>query len=111
MSTADKNLGDQSGRLIESHLARDPRVFSFYFIIAGLLLILGVALGYHQLIQANAYRESERLQTQRRILTPGPRGNIYDRNGRLLVGNRPRFAVVLYLDELQEDFRRESIRI
>ena len=42
---------------------------------------------------------------------PGPRGNIYDREGRLLVGNRPRFAVVLYLDELREEFRREFIRI
>ncbi len=34
-----------------------------------------------------------------------------DRNGVLLVGNSPRFTVVLYLDELQQDFFRESIRI
>ncbi len=57
------------------------------------------------------YHERERVQNQRRIVVPGPRGNIYDRDGRLLVGNRPRFAVVLYLDELRPEFRREFIRI
>jgi hypothetical protein len=51
------------------------------------------------------------MQSQRRVLVPGPRGNIYDREGNLLVGNRPRFAVVLYLDELRREFRDEYIRV
>jgi len=50
-------------------------------------------------------------QNQRRILVPGPRGNIYDREGRLLVGNRPRFAVTMHLDELRKEFRREYIKV
>src|SRR6185295_11267591 len=29
----------------------------------------------------------------------------------LLAGNRPRFSVVLYLDELRQQFRREHIRV
>ncbi len=111
MAAGGENLGDRSGRLVESHSGSNPRILAFYFLIAAGLLALTAGLAYEQLIRSNAYRESERLQTQRRILVPGPRGNIYDRNGRLLVGNRPRFAVVLYLDELQDDFRRESIRI
>lgn len=111
MPRIEENLANRSGRLIESHRTFDPRVAFFYLVIAALLAILAAGLAYQQLIKTNAYRQSERQQTQRRILVPGPRGNVYDRAGRLLVGNRPRFSVVLYLDELQPDFRSESIRI
>jgi len=83
----------------------------FYFVIAALLLVLVSGLGYRQLLRGGSYTEREKIQNQRRLLVPGPRGNIYDREGRLLVGNRPRFAVVLNLAELREEFRREYISI
>jgi penicillin-binding protein 2 len=105
------NLAAQSGNLVRSYKGYDPRVILFYFIIALLLVTLASGLAYQQFIKADEYHERERMQSQRRILVPGPRGNIYDREGRLLVGNRPRFAVVLYLDELRPEFRREYIRI
>lgn len=105
------NLADQSGKLVESHKGYDPRVVIFYFIIALLLLVLAGGLANQQLIKADIYQERERMQSHRRILVPGPRGNIFDREGKLLVANRPRFAVVLYLDELRREFRDEYIRI
>jgi penicillin-binding protein 2 len=105
------NLADQSGNLVESHKGYDPRVILFHFIIAALLIVLTGGLAYQQLFKSDEHHDRERMQSQRRILVPGPRGNIYDREGRLLVGNRPRFAVVLYLDELRGQFRREYIRI
>lgn len=105
------NLADQSGNLVESHKGYDPRIIIFYFVIALLLAVLTGGLAYEQLFKADDYHERGRIQSQRRILVPGPRGNIYDRNGKLLVGNRPRFAVVLYLDELRQEFRRELFRV
>jgi len=105
------NLADQSGSLVESHKGYNPRVILFYFIIALLLTVLGVGLAVQQLFKTDEHHERERMQSQRRILVPGPRGNIYDREGRLLVGNRPRFSAVLYLDELRREFRREYILI
>ncbi len=102
---------DQSGSLLESHKGYDPRVILFYFIIAILLCVLAGGIAFQQLFKADVHHGRERMQSQRRILVPGPRGNLYDRDGRLLVGNRPRFAVVLYLDELRSEFRREFIRI
>ena len=43
------------------------------------------------------------------MVVPGPRGVIYARDGTtVLVGNRPRFSVVLYLDELKSEFLREA---
>jgi len=107
---ADKN-SERSGGLIESHKGYDPRTIFFYFVVAALLLALGGGLSYQQLIKTDEYHEKEKQQNQRRILIPGPRGNIYDREGRLLVGNRPRFAVTLYLDELRKEFRREYIKV
>ena len=36
---------------------------------------------------------------------------VYDREGRLLVGNRPRFSAVLYLDELRTEIYHEFLTI
>lgn len=70
------------------------------------LVFLGVGLFWRQGVQAQRYQLEEKRQSQRRILQPGPRGNIYDRNGVLLVGNRPGFSVVLYLNELRSQLRQ-----
>ena len=95
----------------EVHKGDDPRIFFFSRIAlaASLALILGLA--WSQLVDINEYREMEKRQTERRILMPGPRGDIYDRNGRLLVGNRPHYSAVAYLDDLRLDFRKEYSKI
>ncbi len=111
MPSSDTNLADRNGQLVESHQAHDPRIVFFYFVIAALLVVLGGGLAYQQLVRVDAYAEAERQQTQRRILYPGPRGQIEDRSGRLLVGNRARLSVRLMLDELRPELRREQIRI
>lgn len=99
---------ERSGGLVEAHKGYDPRTLFFYLVVAVLLLALAAGLAYQQLIKADIYHERERQQNQRRILVPGPRGNIYDREGRLLVGNRPRFAVIIHLDELRREFLKTT---
>ena len=111
MASSDINLADRSGSLLESHKNYDPRIILFYFLLVALLLTLAIGLGYQQLSKTGEYRDAERQQNQRRIVVPGPRGNIYDRNHTLLVGNRPRFSVRLLLDALRPEIRREQIRI
>ncbi len=111
MSRLETNLAERSGSLVDARTGFDPRIALFHFLIAALLLTLVGGLAYRQLIKTDEYHDRERVQNQRRVLIPGPRGNIYDRQHRLLVGNRPRFAVVLYLDELRQEFRREFIRV
>ncbi len=109
MANTDTNLADQSGNLFASYKNYDPRIIFFYFVLAAMLLLLGGGLAYQQLFKSETYSEQERVQSQRRIIIPGPRGNIYARDGRtVLVGNRPRFAVVLYLDELKTEFLKEA---
>jgi penicillin-binding protein 2 len=108
MATHDVNLAEHSGQLLESHRGYDPRLIFFYFVLTALLVTLGVGLGYQQLQRTGEHNETERQQSQRRIVVPGPRGNIVDRNGRLLVGNRPRFSVRLQLDTLRSEMYREA---
>jgi len=94
-------------QLLESHKNHNPRLRLFYGVVAALILVLLSGLAYRQLIIGTIYSDREEIQNLRRILVPGPRGNIFDRNGELLVGNRPRFAAVVYLAELRPEFRRE----
>src|SRR5580692_11620186 len=109
---ATPRISESTGAfVVETRKNYDGRVIFFYFVTFGLLLILALGLAWQQLLHADDYHEREKEQNERRILVPGPRGNIYDREGRLLVGNRPRFAVVVFLDSLRREFRREYIRV
>jgi penicillin-binding protein 2 len=94
-------------RTIETHRARNPRLLLFHGIVAGLLLVLVSGMAYRQLFKSGLYSERERLQNQRRVVVPGPRGRILDRDGNVLVDNRARFSVVLNLAELRGEFRAE----
>lgn len=98
-------------RLIERRTHRNPRLMVFFGAVIALVVVLTSGLAYRQLLKSGKYSEDERLQTLRRVVSPGPRGNIYDREGRILVGNRPRFSVMLDLAELRSEFRTEERRI
>ncbi|MGJ8652050.1 MAG: peptidoglycan D,D-transpeptidase FtsI family protein [Opitutaceae bacterium] len=93
------------------HKGENPRILLFLWVvlISGAVLIVGLA--WTQLIAPNEFREMEKRQTERRILKPGPRGDIYDRNGNLLVGNRPHYSAAVYLDDLRKEFRKEFVLV
>lgn len=100
-----------SSHMVHSHSARDSRLQFFYIPIAlgGIALMIGLV--FQQVWRSDLAEIKANNQSQNRILVPGPRGNIYDREGRILVGNRPRFAVVLYLEELRSEIYREYVKI
>ena len=97
--------------MFEIHRTYDPRLRLFYLIFGLLFAVLTAMLAFRQLVKGGEYRDEEKRQNLRRILIPGPRGNIYDREGRLLVGNRPRFSAVVYLGELRPEFRAKYIEM
>jgi len=98
---------------VEYHAAIRTRILAFYLFIALLVLVLFGGLAYRQLFSVEAFQERERLQNQRRILNPGPRGEIFDREGRVLVANRPRFSAVLNFSEyaLRRELKETNIRL
>ncbi len=77
-------------------------LWRFYFLgacIAAALCVLLAALCYRQLIQGEEWTEQMAQSTTRVVCSPAPRGKILDRNGVVLVDNRPSYNVALYLDE------------
>ncbi|MGC9450389.1 MAG: penicillin-binding transpeptidase domain-containing protein [Oceanipulchritudo sp.] len=85
----------------------NPRLGLIYLVIGICMASLVFGLGFRQLIQQEAFEAAAERQNYRRILMPGPRGIIHDRHGRVLVGNRPLFSAVVYLNELRSEFREE----
>lgn len=102
-----------SGHLVEE--GHDDRVSprrllvpAFVFALALAYILVGLVL--RQLVHGASYDDRFRMQSSRVIQVPAPRGFIFDRNGKLLVGNRPRFNIVADLGALQEEFRDEYLR-
>jgi len=77
------------------------RLSIFYAILGLLLVILYSGLFFRQLIESESHAAKEKIQNQRRILTPGPRGYLMDREGRVLVANKSKFSAVVFLSENQ----------
>ena len=85
------------------------RILTLAGICAGFFLLLVGSLFKLQFIDVGEYREKEELQTRRRILLPAPRGEIFDREGKLLVGNQHRHSAVIYLDQIRQGFRTQYL--
>lgn len=95
---------------IEVHRFANPRLLHFFLIFGVMFLVLICGLAWRQLFRSGEYLEQEERQSQRRILQPAPRGEIYDRNGVLLVGNRPVLNAAIYLGELKSEFKKEYFK-
>jgi penicillin-binding protein 2 len=85
---------------------QNPRLRHLLAIITLGFIALGLGLAWRQLGSYAEFRLKEEKQNLRRIVQPAPRGQILDRNGVVLVGNRPRFSAVVYLNDLRGDFDR-----
>ncbi|MDR2512797.1 MAG: hypothetical protein LBD01_03245 [Puniceicoccales bacterium] len=74
-----------------------------------------VRLSALQLFNYENYTEAANTQSRRLVIIPAPRGNIYDRNGKLLVANRPSHNIVADVTEqnsrLKKEFDREYSRL
>ena len=82
----------------------------FYLMTIVAMLFLAIGLFNRQIIEQSHYRKKEEEQNQRRIITPAARGNIYDRKGRLLAGNRPLFNAVLHIPEILPEIHEHYLR-
>ncbi len=68
------------------------------FMVIGLLVLLS-ALAYREVYQLEEWSEKVAQSSTRAAKIPAPRGLILDRNGSVLVDNRPSYNVALFLDE------------
>lgn len=83
------------------------RSFVLIAIFAVMFLILTARVFYLQIIKGEEYAENFRLQIKREITLHGTRGNIYDKNGKLLAGNKIVYSVAI---EDQENYKTHRER-
>ncbi len=99
------------GAGIETYTRTNSRLGIFYILFPVMALILLAALAYKQVALHDIYTKKAERQTLRRIVTPGARGDIYDRNGKILVENEARFSAVVYFNDIRKEFREEYSRL
>jgi penicillin-binding protein 2 len=79
-----------------------------WFVVCGLLALLGAGLAYRQLLHSEDFHARDRRQSIRRFADAAPRGVIYDRKHRVLAGNRVVTSLAVDLGELRAQFRDEQ---
>ncbi|HUB88064.1 MAG TPA: penicillin-binding transpeptidase domain-containing protein [Verrucomicrobiae bacterium] len=82
----------------------DPQLRLVAMAVAGGLGILLAGLWWVQIASAHEYQNNLETQTYRTVRLPAARGEILDREGRVLAENRPRYDLSLFLDDLQDRF-------
>ncbi len=92
---------------------RNQRLFSSRYrqiigVILILILILGVRLFVLTILQHDRWSVEASDQNTKVIATSAPRGNIYDRNGKLLAGNKQVFTVNFNASSLTTEEINES---
>ena len=101
---------------MEKFFPEGRRLLIFKILFGALFTVLIVFLFHRQFFQYQEFIEQERKQGQRRIIRPGPRGDVFDRNGKLLIGNKAHFSAKLHIDSIdkeiwktKKEFRKTSL--
>lgn len=68
-------------------------------IIIGVIVFLIVRLAWMQVLHGPQFKKSAEENRIRQITAPAPRGTMYDRNGAVVVGSRPSFAISIIPSE------------
>ncbi len=98
-------------KLYEKHHPESRRLWLFKVIFGTLFSILFFVLSYRQIFQNADFLEKERKQGQRRIIRPGPRGDVIDREGNLLIGNRAHFSATLHIEQLKSEIWENKVKL
>lgn len=78
------------------------RLMLFSLTVAAVFCLLLLRLWYLQIINTEDYQERSVRNRTRVLPLEAPRGPIFDRNGRLLVGNRPAFGISVMRQDVEQ---------
>jgi penicillin-binding protein 2 len=83
------------------------RLFLLALLMLGGFSLLVYRLHYLQVVKADEFRAKVPGQKQLTVRVPGVRGEIRDRNGISLVGNRSSFEVRINLKDVMDEYKRQ----
>lgn len=75
----------------------------FRFAVVILFFVMAIRLFQLQILQGEEYRAEADINRLRAVEIPAPRGIIYDRNGTVLVRNRPTFQISIVPEDIPFD--------
>ena len=78
------------------------RFLFFTAAVAAIFLLLGLRLWYLQIMKYEEFQTRSVRNRTRVLPLEAPRGPIYDRNGELLVGNRPSFRISVMRQDVED---------
>jgi penicillin-binding protein 2 len=73
-------------------------------IVFAILALLGVRLYVLQVVKGRAYADRAENQRIRLLPIPAPRGSIFDRNGKLLVGSQSIYNIIISQEDKKKDY-------
>ncbi len=91
------------------HRQFTQRLFFLYLAIFAAFGIILRQLWFLQIEQWDYYKVLASKNRFRSMVIPAPRGTIYDRSGRVLVDNRPRFDLISTLEDIKEVSTPEKV--
>jgi penicillin-binding protein 2 len=83
---------------------KSRRMTIMLWVIVAVVGLLILRLAWMQLVRGPQYKKVAEENRIYQVTAQAPRGNIYDRNGALLVTNRPSFAVSIIPAEYSQDY-------
>ena len=93
---------------IFDQLKRDDRQLQMISVIVAMgLVVLLTGLWFVQIVSGKKFEKNSENQSFRSVRIAPIRGRIFDRNGRVLAENQPRFTINVYLEELRDQFYSE----
>jgi len=98
-------------KFFEKYFPETSRLRIFAGTYVFLFILLFGFLFLRQVVENDHYLDKERKQGQRRILKPGARGDVIDRNHQLLIGNRAHYSANLHLELIQKEILENKIRL
>ena len=97
------------GRLKSEMMIEPRRIYVAITVFIGLTVLLVGRLWYLQILKGRDFAIASERNRVREVTRPAPRGLIFDRNGSLMLSNRPFFDLVIIPQYLQN--RERTLKI
>ena len=88
--------------MIDDRRNLPPRLQVLQYVISALFAALAVSFWYLQVAQHARFKEMAENNHQRMLALRAPRGALFDRDGRILVQNRPAFSISLVREQTKD---------
>ena len=88
-------------RFVREALKAGPRLFRLSLGVTAVFFVLLMRLWYLQIVKAEDYQNLSENNRLRLVPVAAPRGTILDRNGKLMIWNRPSFSVAVFRQDVK----------